>query len=124
MKWKFLSDRVHGVLDYLLVLQFALAPHTFGIVSTAAILCYVLATVHLLMTAFTDMPLGIVKLIPLKIHGTVELILGLALIIAAWTLTQYLESGQLFFTLTGAVVFFVWVSSNYGDPRRADPTDA
>ena len=120
MKLKFLTDRVHGVLDYLLVVQFALAPHTFNIAGTSALLCYALATIHLLMTAFTDMPLGIVKLIPLKVHGAVELFVGLALIAAAWTLTAYLQSGQLFFTLTGAIVFFVWVSSNYGDPAIQD----
>ena len=66
------------------------------------------------------MPLGIVKLIPLKVHGAVELLVGLALIAAAWTLTSYLQSGQLYFTLTGAIVFFVWVSSNYGDPKVQD----
>jgi len=115
-KLKFLSDKMHGILDYGVVLIFALAPTLLGIAGTAAFLCYALAAIHLAMTFFTDMPLGVVKIIPIKLHGTIELIVGLALIVAAWTIAD-LQSGQLFFTLMGAVIFFVWVSSNYGDPK-------
>ena len=34
-------------------------------------------------------------------------------------LPDLLASGQLFFTLMGAIIFFVWASSNYGDKRFA-----
>jgi hypothetical protein len=112
-KLKFLSDKVHGVLDYGVVVIFALAPGLFGIVGTAVWLCYALAVIHLAMTAFTDMPLGVVKVLPMKIHGTIELVVSLVLIVVAWAIPD-LQSGQLFFTLMGAVIFFVWVSSNYG----------
>jgi hypothetical protein len=117
-KLKFLSDKTHGILDYGVVIIFALAPSLLGISGLAALLCYALAVIHLLMTAFTDMPLGIVKVLPMKLHGMVELIVGLALIVLAWTVPA-LISGQLFFTLMGAVIFFVWVSSNYGDAKAA-----
>src|SRR5882724_2330506 len=113
---KFLSDKMHGILDYGVVIIFALAPSVIGIVGTAAWLCYALAAIHLAMTFFTDMPLGVVKIIPIKLHGTIELIVGLALIVVAWTISD-VESGQLFFTLMGAIIFFVWVSSNYGDAK-------
>jgi hypothetical protein len=113
-RFKFLSDKLHGILDYGVVIIFALAPSWLGIVDTAAWLCYALAAIHLVMTFFTDMPLGAVKIIPIKLHGTIELLVGLALIVAAWTVAS-LISGQLFFTLMGAIIFFVWVSSNYGD---------
>ena len=113
---KFLSDKMHGILDYGVVIIFALAPSLIGIVGTAAWLCYALAAIHLAMTLLTDMPLGVVKIIPMKLHGTIELIVGLALIVVAWTISD-VESGQLFFTLMGAIIFFVWVSSNYGDAK-------
>lgn len=115
-KFKFLSDKMHGILDYGVVIIFALAPSLLGIVDNAALLCYALAVIHLVMTLLTDMPLGVVKIIPIKLHGTIELIVGLALIVAAWAVAT-LISGQLFFTLMGAVIFFVWVSSNYGDAK-------
>jgi hypothetical protein len=119
-KLKFLSDRMHGVLDYGVVVIFALAPGLLGIAGLAALLCYALAVIHLLMTALTDMPLGIVKVLPIRLHGTIELIVGLALIVVAWTIPA-LVSGQLFFTLMGAIIFFVWVSSNYGDAMVGKP---
>jgi hypothetical protein len=111
---------MHGVLDYGVVVIFALAPGLLGIAGLAALLCYALAVIHLLMTALTDMPLGIVKVLPIRLHGTIELIVGLALIVVAWTIPA-LVSGQLFFTLMGAIIFFVWVSSNYGDAMVGKP---
>ncbi len=115
-KLKFLSDKMHGILDYGVVIIFALAPTLLGIGDMAAWLCYALAAIHLVMTLFTDMPLGVVKLVPIKLHGTIELLVGLALIVVAWVFPE-LRSGQLFFTLMGAIIFFVWVSSNYGDAK-------
>jgi len=119
-KLRFLSDKVHGILDYGVVLIFAVAPNFLGITDTAAWLCYALAAIHLAMTFFTDMPLGMVKIIPIRLHGTIELIVGLALIVVAWVIPD-LRSGQLFFTLMGAIIFFVWVSSNYGDAAMRKP---
>lgn len=118
-RFKFLTDKVHGVLDYGVVALFILGPMLFGITGTAAVNCYISGAVQLLLTVFTDMPLGVVKLIPLKIHGTVELIVGLGLIVAAWTVPG-LQDGQVFLTLMGAAIFFLWVSSNYGDPAIQD----
>jgi hypothetical protein len=114
---KFITDKVHGVLDYGVVIIFALAPTLLGIDGMSAWICYILAVVHLVMTILTDMPLGVLKTVPLKLHGFVELIVALALIAVAWIFSA-LQSGQLFFTLMGAVIFFVWVSSNYGDKTR------
>ena len=119
-KLKFLSDKVHGILDYAVVIIFALAPSLLGIEGTSALLCYALAAIHLVMTFLTDMPLGIVKVIPIKLHGAIELVVGLALIVVAWTISD-LASGQLFFTLMGAIIFFVWVSSNYGGSKVQVP---
>ena len=118
-KFKFLNDRIHGVLDYGVVAIFALAPIAIGIEGPSAVLCYVLAAVHLVLTLLTDMPLGMKKIIPIQLHGTIELLVGLALIIVPWVLSDLLRSGQLFFTLMGAIIFVVWVSSNYGDKKFA-----
>jgi hypothetical protein len=118
-KLKLLNDTIHGVLDYGVVLVFALAPSLLGITGPSATLCYLLAVVHLLVTVLTDMPYGVKKLIPMQWHGHIELVVGLALVICPWIFSDLLASGQLFFTLMGAVIFFVWASSNYGDKRFA-----
>jgi hypothetical protein len=118
-KLKFVNDAIHGVLDYGVVAVFALAPSLLGITGPSAALCYLLALVHLLVTILSDMPFGVKKLIPMLWHGHLELVVGLALVIAPWVFSDLLASGQLFFTLMGAVIFFVWASSNYGDKRFA-----
>jgi uncharacterized membrane protein YhaH (DUF805 family) len=118
-KLKFLNDRMHGILDYGVVVIFLLAPALLSITGPSALLCYGLAVIHLLLTLLTDMPLGWKKVIPLQLHGTLELLVGLALVIVPWILSDLLQSGQLFFTLMGAIIFVVWVSSNYGDKKFA-----
>jgi hypothetical protein len=118
-KLKFLNDTIHGILDYGVVIIFALAPSVIGIAGPSAALCYLLAVVHLLVTILSDMPFGVKKLIPMPWHGHLELVVSLALVICPWIFSDLLASGQLFFTLMGAVIFFVWASSNYGDKKFA-----
>lgn len=118
-KFKFLSDAIHGVLDYGVVAIFALAPTLLGLEGPSAALSYLLAIVHLIVTLLSDMPLGVKKLIPMPWHGHLELVVSLALVICPWVFPDLLASGQLFFTLMGAIIFFVWASSNYGDKRFA-----
>jgi hypothetical protein len=118
-KFRFLNDAIHGILDYGVVIIFALAPMLLGLVGPSASLCYLLAVVHLIVTVLSDMPFGVKKLIPMPWHGHLELVVGLALVICPWVFSDLLASGQLFFTLMGAIIFFVWASSNYGDKRFA-----
>jgi hypothetical protein len=114
-KRKVFCDKVHGVLDYGVVVIFFAAPSEIGIDGPSSALCYGLAAIQLVMTLLSDMPLGAWKIIPMKVHGLLELTVGLALTAIGWVLPSVFESGQLFFTLMGAVIFFVWVSSDYGD---------
>jgi hypothetical protein len=116
-KRKVICDKVHGVLDYGVVAMFAAAPSQLGITGASATLCYILAFCQLAVTLCSDMPLGWKKLIPMRIHGLLELTSSLALIAVGWILPDVFGSGQLFFTLIGAIIFFVWVSSDYGDQQ-------
>jgi len=118
-KPRFLNDTIHGALDYGVVIIFALAPSLLGIDGPSAALSYLLAVVHLFVTILSDMPFGVKKLIPMPWHGHLELVVGLALVICPWVFPELLASGQLFFTLMGAIIFFVWASSNYGDKKFA-----
>ncbi len=73
---KIISDTTHGILDYVTVVLFALAPSVLGLTGTAALISYALAAIHLTMTVLTDMPLGVIKIIPIKLHAFVELAVG------------------------------------------------
>ena len=111
---RIISYKVHGILDYITVAVFALAPSVLGLTGTAALISYALAVIHLAMTVLTDMPLAIGKIIPLKLHALVELIVGPVLIVGALALPSLFAGGQAFFVVAGVVIFAVWLLSNYG----------
>jgi hypothetical protein len=116
---KVLSDPIHGILDYLTVAIFVLAPSLLSFGGVAALISYGLAGIHLAMTLLTDMPLGAVKLIPMNLHALVEMIVGPVLILAAWLLPTVLGDGREFFLVMGLVILAVWFLSSYGKPIAA-----
>jgi len=116
---KIISDTTHGILDYVTVALFALAPSVLGLTGTAALISYALAVIHLAMTVLTDMPLGIIKIIPIKLHALVELVVGPVLVLGALALPMLFAGGQTFFMAAGVVIFAVWLLSNYGSAAQA-----
>jgi hypothetical protein len=116
---KILSDTAHGILDYVTVAVFALAPSLLGLTGTAALISYALAVIHLAMTVLTDMPLGVIKIIPLKLHALVELAVGPVLVVGALGLPSFFAGGQAFFVAAGVAIFLVWLLSNYGMEMQA-----
>jgi hypothetical protein len=111
---KIISDTAHGILDYVTVALFALVPSVLSLMGTAALISYALAVIHLAMTVLTDMPLGIIKVIPIKLHALVEMVVGPVLVIGALVLPTLFAGGQVFFVAAGIVIFAVWLLSNYG----------
>jgi hypothetical protein len=79
-----ISPTVHGILDYMTCVFFALAPSLFGLSGAYATVCYVLAGGYLVISLLTAMPLGVVKAIPFWLHGRLELVSGLVFIASPW----------------------------------------
>lgn len=113
-----IPPRLHGILDYATVVFFLLAPTLFSntLFGGTITLCYVLAVVHLTMTLLTDFPLGMAEVISLGVHGVVELIVSIALVVLPWILAPAFQKGltggqgaQWFYTIVGVVIFAVWV---------------
>jgi hypothetical protein len=113
---KLLSPKVHGVIDYVSVILLAVSPSLFGLAGVAALVAYALAVIHLLMTVLTDFPLGMVRLVPLRLHGLVEIVVGIALVSLPWLLTRVValgDRGRIFYTVFGAVLIAVFVATDY-----------
>jgi hypothetical protein len=117
---KVITDTNHGILDYVTVALFALAPSLFGFAGTAALISYALAAIHLTMTLLTDMPLGVIKVIPMKLHSIVEMLVGPVLVIGALALPNLVTGGRGFFVAVGAVIFVVWLLSDYSAAIKFD----
>jgi hypothetical protein len=116
-----LSARLHGFLDLVTVAVFVLAPFLFGLGGYVAAVAWGLAALHLLMTLLTRFPLGLVKVIPFPVHGAVELVVGVVLVLA---MPRMLAAGpgspaRTFFVDAGAALLVVWLLTRYREPAQS-----
>lgn len=117
---KRLSPATHGILDYVTVLLLFISPSLFGMETSGSALCYTLAIVHLLLTLFTDFPAGALKIIPLRIHGLIELIVSVGLLGAAIAFRISANTVSFYYYLIFSVMLFIiWFLSEYKTAVRA-----
>ncbi|MEM9796062.1 MAG: hypothetical protein AAF919_06215 [Pseudomonadota bacterium] len=116
-----IDETTHGLLDYATVIAFALAPSLFDLSGTSAVLCYLLSVVHLAMTVTTRMRLGLWKVVSLRLHGFVELAVGIALLAAGLVPNAVLAPHGWFFAVAGAAILLVWWLSDYRRVETAAP---
>lgn len=111
---KILSPKIHGYLDYAVILLLAIAPSLFDFTRKASTVSYTLAGVYLLMVLATAYPLGLFKVIPFTVHGTIELILSPLLVALPWIagFNEHAASRN-FFIVAGVALFFVWLTTDY-----------
>jgi hypothetical protein len=118
------SARVHGVLDYATVAAFLNAPMVFGFHGTPAAVAYWLAGIHLLMTGFTDFPVGLFRWIPFKVHGVIELLAGVFVLAAPWLFGFAQESAaRNFFLGIGIIVLVLIALTDYSQRVARPPQD-
>lgn len=108
------NSKIHGIIDYLVVAFLWLAPSIFNLPEITSTFTYILGGVHLTLTILTNFEMGVIKIIPLKIHGWIELIVSVTLIIVAFLLGK--EEGTLarnFYIGFAIAVFLTWLITDY-----------
>ena len=116
---KKISSRVHGILDYFTVLFLLFSPSLFDMQTTGSVFTYVLAIVHLILTVLTDFPAGAIKIIPLKLHGLIEIMVSIALIfVAVWFRSSGDNVSFYYYLIFAIILFIVWTASEYKSPLR------
>jgi hypothetical protein len=124
---RFLSSRTHGVLDYLTAALFLAAPWLFGFHDGSMAQWTVMAAgACVLLTALmTDYELGLVRMLPLRLHLTLDLLVGLLLAAAPWlldfaaqTFIPHLVLGA-FEVLVSLFTYTVPDHQRAGDPVRS-----
>lgn len=103
---------LHRILDFVTVVGFALAPTLLGLTGPAAMLAYTLAVVHLVLTLMTQFGDAGSRPVPLRIHGMIELVVGLALVAAPFVL-GWTGAARTFYLVAGVVILAVWALSDY-----------
>ena len=109
-----LSSKLHGIIDYVVVIFLVASPSLFGLPEFTACCTYILAGIHLTLTILTDFEVGLFKVIPFKVHGMIELIVSLALVGFAFYVGD--KEGELarnFYLGFGIAVFLTWLVSDY-----------
>jgi len=119
---RFISPKIHGIIDYLVVVFLLASPMYFGLTGFLATFTYALAFVHLLLTLLTDYSPGLFKLIPFQVHGAIELLVGVVLISLAYTLFADKPVGQLFYVIFGTCVLLTWLVTDYKGTAAAVKT--
>ena len=118
------SARVHGVLDYATVAAFLNAPMVFGFHGTPAAIAYWLAGIHLLMTGCTDFPVGFFMWIPFKVHGVIELLAGIFILVAPWIFGFAQDAAARNFFVGMAIILLVVVAlTDYSQRVVRPPQD-
>ena len=102
---------IHRILDYITVLAFLVAPSVLGLTGVPATLAYVLAPVHFVLTLLTRFTSdrGVV---PFPLHGTIELIVAIALIAAPFVL-HWDTVALRYYVCTGIIFLIVWMLTDY-----------
>lgn len=112
----FLSPRIHGILDYLTVIAFALAPMFLQAEGSqvAMISSWVAAGTLLLVSLLTRYPLGALRLIPFPIHGKIEFFMAAGLCALPWIGGfENLPMSRMFFLGSGMSLLSLWLITDY-----------
>lgn len=110
----------HGIIDYALVIFLIIGPSVARFTGRQSTICYALAAVHLVLTLVTRFPLGAMKIVGFPLHGGVELIVGVLLLILPWlaSFSAGVRSRN-FFVAIGLLVLLIWFLTDYRGLRVA-----
>jgi hypothetical protein len=101
-----ISPRIHGVLDYATSASVATVPRAMSFPKPARVLFESLAAGYTGVSAVTDYPLSVKRLVPFKAHGATELAIAAALPFLPWALgfADHRAARNLCFGLTALTV--------------------
>lgn len=116
---KFINPKMHGVLDFVYIALLAAAPSLFNFTGLPATICYIFACAVLGLVLLTRYQYGLIKVIPFPVHGMVELVASIAFIAMPWLLGfTEIESARNFFVAAGALLFGVYLCTDYRAAER------
>jgi len=111
---KFVTKQIHAYLDYPVAIALIGLPFLLGLGSSnplAFTLSVVTGVAALILTILTDHSLGLVKVIPYKIHLLVDFLVGATFVIAPFVL-GFEGLDAIYYWVNGAAVLFVVVCIN------------
>jgi hypothetical protein len=116
MLYPLIGQRLHGWLDDLVALIYVVGAWLLHLSGDALTLALAGATVHFLLTRFTNYPQGTWRLIRFSRHAYIELGEGIALLVGTWTLLPAAPLGtRIFLAVMGTGQLLAFAFSDYGN---------
>lgn len=103
---------IHRALDLVTVAIFALAPIFLHLSGLPATISYALAVIHLLLTLATKFPDVGKRPIRFRLHGTIELVVGIVLIVLPWA-AGWVGTARVFYMVMGVLILIIRGLSKY-----------
>ncbi len=111
---KIISSKAHGILDYATAAFLLLAPTLFKMEGNLCTITYILGAVHLTLTVLTDFEVGLVKVIPFRIHGLIEVVVAVGLAaLAFWFYNNDNAFGFYFYMALAVVIMIVFILTDF-----------
>jgi hypothetical protein len=114
---RLISPKLHGIIDYVLVIFLFLSPVSFSMAKETSTQVYTLAALQMVLTIITNYSYGMFRTVPLRVHGLIELLLSVGMVTAAFTILQYDERASGYFTGLGIFWFIIVICSDYDETR-------
>lgn len=83
---RFISTKTHGYLDYIVGILFVAAPWIFNLDADApeGMIFIILGVMAIVYSLFTRYELGAIKLVPMSVHLTLDILSGILLAASPW----------------------------------------
>jgi hypothetical protein len=112
-KYEIIPPKVHGVIDYLVVVFLVLSPKAFGLTGYVGAFTYALAGAYLLLALLTDYNAGLFKRLDFSLHGKIEFMVSEILIILAYTFFYHVPAAKMFYQAFGSALLLIWLLTHY-----------
>lgn len=115
---KIISPKVHAILDYATVIFLLASPSLFKMEEPLNIFTYLLAVVHFLLTILTNFKLGLIKVIPFRVHGLIEVIVAVVLAgVAFWFYNIGIDLGFYYYIIIAVIIMIVFLLTNFSTEK-------
>jgi len=108
---QFVNRRIHAYLDYPVALSLIILPFVLGLGASNALAKWVAVATGvtaLILTLLTDHELGVIKVVPYRLHVAVDRLVGAVFVLAPFVL-GFSGLDAIYYWVNGAAVLIVTV---------------
>lgn len=111
---KIISSKLHGILDYVVVIFLLASPSLFKMEGNLCSFTYALAAIHFSLTIFTKFESGIIRVIPFPLHGLIEFFVAVALtLVSFWFNKNGNSLGYYYYLYFAIALMLVFILTDF-----------